>query len=303
MKTRFLFPHQFRPLGWVLALPGLVLGFLIIYRDYQIPGFGMAVQPRSIYFHGSIFQNLTNTLALMLVIIGLFLVAFSREKKEDELSTRIRQNALYWGILVSYLLYLAWLIINLILSALKLDKDGLASVNSIGELCTYNLFTPLIIFIARYYYLRYSKNGEYKVDKLFYLPARPYKLIGQFISVPLLVIIIFTVTGSWFFKEDPNLKDWIQVFLMFLPVTLLVWGYSRQKDEDEFISTLRLDSMQLAVYVNYAILLLANFFFFFTDFLMVMFFNLGTIVFFFVLRFNYILWKYNNENLKGNLVL
>ncbi len=40
-----------------------------------------------------------------------------------------------------------------------------------------NFFTPLVIFIARYYYLRYSKNGEYKVDRLFYLsPQNPYKL-------------------------------------------------------------------------------------------------------------------------------
>jgi hypothetical protein len=303
MKSRFLLPHQLRPIGWILALPGLVLGYLIIYRDYAIPGFGLSVRPRSPFFHGSLYQGLTNTLALTLIIIGLFLVAFAKEKKEDELTARMRQNALYWAVLVNYLIYLLWLIVNVVISVFKLNSDGLGSLNDMAAMCTYNLFTPLLIFIGRYYYLRYSKNGEYKVDKLFYLPAKPYKLIGQLISVPILFIVLFAFTGSWFFNGDIDPKEWTQDLFLLLPTTLLIWGYSRQKNEDEFISTLRLESMQMAVYVNYAILLLANFFFYFTDFLVVMFLNLGTIALFFVIRFNYILWKYNKENMKGSLAI
>jgi hypothetical protein len=303
MKTRFLFPHQLRPLGWILAIPGFVLGYLIIYRDYEIPGLGFSVRPKSLFFHGSLYQGLTNTLALTLVITGLFLIAFSKEKKEDELTARMRKNALYWGVLVNYVIYLVWLIINLILSVFTKGKDGFGSLNDMATMCTYNLFTSLVIFIARFYYLRYRKNGEFKVDKLFYLPAKPYKLIGQVISIPLLLIILFAFTGSLFFNGDIDPKEWVEVLFLFLPVTLLIWGYSRQRNEDEFISTLRLESMQIAVYVNYAILLLSNFFFYFTDFLLVMFLNLGTIALFFIMRFNYILWKYNKENAKGELAI
>ena len=303
MKTRFLFPHQLRLVGWILAVPGFVLGYFALYQNYKVPGFGLALWPRSPFFHNPVYEDLTNTFALALVIAGLFLIAFSKEKKEDELSSRIRQNALYWAVLINYLIYLIWLLATLIIEIFKLSKDPLGTFSDILGMSTYNLFTPLLIFIARYYYLRYSKNGEYKVDNVFYLPERPFKMLGRVISIPLLIIIVFSLIGSWFFKRDTELKDWTEALLLFLPITLLVWGYSRQHQEDEFISTLRLESMQLAVYVNYGILFLANLFLFFTDFLLVMILNLGTIALFFVLRFSYILRKYNNENMKGNLAI
>jgi hypothetical protein len=304
MKTRFLFPNWLKPVGWILALPGFVLGYLAIYRDYKIPGFGIPIWPRSPFFHGPVYQDLTKTLVLVLVIVGLFLVAFSKEKKEDELTARMRQNALYWSVLISYLAYLLWLMVTIAMELLRLDKDPLGGLADILGMSIYNLFTPLLIFIARYYYLRYSKNGEYIVDKLYYLPEKPYKFIGKLISIPLLGVILFLFIVTWFSRGniDPS-GTGLDVMLLFLPLSLLVWGYSKQKNEDEFISTLRLESMQLAVYVNYAVLLLANFFFFFTDFMVVMFFNLGTIALFFVLRFNYILWKYNRDHLKGNLAI
>jgi len=303
MKSRFLLPNQMRPLGWILALPGFVLGYLVMYTNYEIPGFGVNFRPSSHSFNGTVYQDFTKTLALTLVIIGLFLIAFAREKKEDELTARIRYNALYWAVLVNYIIYLVWLILTVTIELLKLDKDPLGSFADIMGMSTYNLFTPLLIFIARYYYLRRSKNGEFKVDKIVYLPERPYKIIGQAVSVPLLVIILFAFIGSWFFKGDTEPKDWIESMFLLLPLTLMIWGYSKRHNEDEFVSTLRLESMQLAVYVNYAVLLLANFFFYFFDFMIVMFLNLGTIALFFVLRFNYILWKYNKQNGKGELAV
>lgn len=303
MRSRFLLPNLVRPFGWIMALPGFVLGYLVVYNDYKIPGFGITVPPPTRFFHAPFYQDLTKTLALALVIIGLFLVAFAREKKEDELTARIRYNALYWAVLVNYIIYVVWLVLTVAIELLKLDKGALGSFADIMGISTYNLFTPLLIFIARYYYLRYSKNGEYKVDKLVYLPERPYKMIGQAVSVPLLVIILIAFVGSWFFKGNTEPKDWIETMFLLLPFSLMIWGYSKRHNEDEFVSTLRLESMQLAVYINYAVLLLANFFFYFFDFMIVMFLNLGTIALFFVLRFNYILWKYNKQNGKGELAL
>lgn len=305
MKSRFLFPNQLRPFGWLLAIPGFALGYFSLYRDYKIPGFSFSFWPNYQFFHAPVSQDLTKTLALLLIIVGLFFMAFSKEKKEDELTARMRQNALYWSVLISYILYLTWLIIVIFIELLKLDKDPLGGLADILNMSIYNLFTPLLIFIARYYYLRYSKNGEYQVGKMYYLPERPYKIIGQLISVPLLLIIIFSFTGSWFFKGDIELKDWTTTLMLLLPISLLIWGYSKRSEEDEFISTLRLESMQLAVYFNYAVLLLANFFFFFLDFMLVMFLNLGTVALFFVLRFSNVLWKSNNENkhVKGILTL
>jgi hypothetical protein len=304
MEPRFLLPHQMRPLGWILALPGCVLGYLAAYKDFKIPHFGINYWPRNVNYHGPVYQDLTNTLALTLIIAGLFFVAFSREKKEDELTARMRYNALYWAVLINYLIYLVWLIATLAIGLLKLDMDPLGSMANVLGMSIYNLFTPLLIFIARYAYLRYSSAGEYKPGKVFYLPEKPFKLIGKAISVPLVVIVFFAFFGSLFFKgADFEPKDWLTVMLLFLPLTLMIWGYSKRSNEDEFISTLRLESMQLAVYINYSVLLLANFFFYFTDFMVLMFLNLGTIALFFVLRFNYILRRYNMQTGKGELAV
>jgi hypothetical protein len=304
MKSRFLFPNQLKPFGWLLATPGFVLGYFALYRDYKMPGFGFSVWPGSQFFHVAASQDLTKTLALLLIIIGLFFIAFSKEKKEDELTARMRQNALYWSVLISYVIYFTWLLIVLFVELLKLDKDPLGGLADILNISIYNLFTPLLIFIARYYYLRYSKNGEYQVGRMYYLPEKPYKIIGQLISIPLLVLVVFSLIGSWFFKGDVELKDWASTLMLLLPLSLLIWGYSKPSDEDEFISTLRLESMQLAVYFNYAVLLAANTFFYFLDFMVVMFLNLGTIALFFVLRFSYALWKNNpNKPMKGIFAL
>lgn len=303
MKSRFLLPNQLRAFGWLLAVPGFVSGYFALYRNYKIPGFSFSVWLNE-FFHHPFSQDLTKTLALFLIIIGLFSIAFSKEKKEDELTVRMRQNALYWSVLISYNIYLVWLIVAIGIELLKLDKDPLAGLADILGISIYNLFTPLIIFISRYYYLRYSKNGEFKVGTMYYLPGKPYKVIAQLISISLLLIITFEFIGSWFFKGDLELKDWTGTLLLLLPIALLIWGYSKRSEEDEFISTLRLESMQLAVYFNYAVLLLANFIFYSLDFMLIMFLNLGTIALFFVLRFSYVLWKNTYSNrVKGTLAL
>ena len=125
------------------------------------------------------------------------------------------------------------------------------------------------------------------------------------ISIPLLMVVLVLFIGAWFTNRSIDISGTgIDVMLLFLPLSLLIWGYSKQKDEDEYTAHLRLESMQLAIYGNYAMLMLANIFFYFLDFMVVMFLNLGAIAFFFVLRFSYILWKNKHDkHMKGMLSL
>jgi hypothetical protein len=68
-------------------------------------------------------------------------------------------------------------------------------------------------------------------------------------------------------------------------------GFSKEKQEDEFISKLRLSSLIWAVWVNYILLFLAFLFFYQMTFLHVMVYNMFTILIIFIVRFHYMLYR------------
>lgn len=65
--------------------------------------------------------------------------------------------------------------------------------------------------------------------------------------------------------------------------------FSKQKNEDEYISSLRLNALSWAVMINYAVLLFAVLFVYDFSFLWVLIFNMFTILFIFILRFYWLL--------------
>lgn len=143
------------------------------------------------------------------------------------------------------------------------------------------------------------------------LPSK-YKTIGWIILVPAAVLgIIISFTGyevNWLhakvfaiFNEAVLGKiqylSFIQtdmtntvIGILFILGGLLV-SFSKEKNEDEYISKLRLSSLLWAVAVNYLLLLLAFVFVYGTVFLNVMIYNMFTVLIIFIIRFNYILFK------------
>src|SRR4051812_41391331 len=101
MKTQFLFPRFLRYIGYLLALPGFVLGYFVVYQKYQIAALSFEIRKQRTLLLGTT-ENFTNELALALVIIGLLFIAFSKTRKEDELTGKIRLNALYWAVLANF---------------------------------------------------------------------------------------------------------------------------------------------------------------------------------------------------------
>ena len=77
---------------------------------------------------------------------------------------------------------------------------------------------------------------------------------------------------------------------LFIIGALLV-SFSKEKNEDEFISEIRLASLLWAVWVSYILLLIAFLFVYGTPFLDVMVYNMFTVLIIFIVRFNYILYK------------
>jgi len=68
-------------------------------------------------------------------------------------------------------------------------------------------------------------------------------------------------------------------------------GFSKEKQEDEYIANLRLSSLMWAVWVNYVLLFLSFIFIYGMSFLHVMIYNMFTVLISFIGRFNVILLK------------
>ena len=297
MKSRLLFPHAFNLIGWLLALPGFVLGYLNRYNDFEIPGFGAILREKATFFLPQ-YEKFTNELALTLIVTGLIFIAFSKRKQEDELTAKMRLNALYWSILINYAWYGIFIILALVNMVVHI-KGVQLTVNAIGDdlgFMVYNLFAPLVIFIVRFYYLIYKSQDEYEIKPIKLLPNKFYRPVGELLTCALIVI---TVALYLFVDGDKG-----DSLFFILPFAMLLWVYSKEKQEDEYIGTIRLYAMQWAIYANYAILLIANLFVYGAGFLYVMMFNLATIPIIFLIVFHYRLYKIrqtDTETGKSNL--
>jgi hypothetical protein len=136
-----------------------------------------------------------------------------------------------------------------------------------------------------------------------------FKMIGWCLFIPATIFgIIISITDyevSWLHTKvlalfsdgisgkghffETNITN-TTVGVLFIIGAMFV-GFSKEKREDEFIEKLRLSSLLWAVWVNYALLLLAFVFIYGTDFLTVMIYNMFTVMIIFIVRFNYILYK------------
>jgi len=70
-------------------------------------------------------------------------------------------------------------------------------------------------------------------------------------------------------------------------ISLFMVAFSAEKNEDEYVSSVRLHALQLSVYINYIVLAVTSIFIYGFGFLMVMELNLFTIPVLFILIFNF----------------
>lgn len=142
MKKLPLLPHRFQRIGLLLLLPSLALGIAFIGWDYEVPWLHYTTSSgHSLDLNN---WNFTDELAAVGTIVSLMLIAFSREKTEDEAIQFFRLASLQWAVIVNYLV--------LIVCVLAVYGGGFFSV------MLYNMFTILIIFIIRFRILLYQHN-------------------------------------------------------------------------------------------------------------------------------------------------
>ena len=140
-----------------------------------------------------------------------------------------------------------------------------------------------------------------------YLFPNRFKIIGWFLFIPGIILgilyllyephpefldaTVFAIAESLFKFSFiiNNVYDEITALLIIIGAIFI--AFSREKSEDEYISKIRLDSLVWATYVNYIIVILAIIFIYDFGFYWVILLNMFTILIFFIIRYNWALYK------------
>jgi hypothetical protein len=165
MTHRLLLPNRFKTIGWFILVPALIAGIILTTIGYEADWLDAKVLTL-FYDEISIIQddiivkygpfglveaNITNTVVGILFLLGALMVAFSKEKREDEFISNLRLSSLLWSVWVNYILLLfAFLLVY-----------GMAFFH----IMVYNMFTILIIFIIRFNYILYRSTKAMADDK------------------------------------------------------------------------------------------------------------------------------------------
>lgn len=156
MKNYLLLPHKYKLFGWILFLTGLA-AFTFCYIVYNNLGEGHAnlELPFLGWNYSSngllISENVQKELFTSAVILGLLIISFSREKREDEYINLLRLQSFQWAILISYgILFVAnWVIYGM----------------NFFNFMTYNLLTVLIVFIIKFHVSLFLLNKRELADE------------------------------------------------------------------------------------------------------------------------------------------
>lgn len=142
---KYLFPHRFRKIGWLIFIPSFILGFACIafnlkpeFLDFKVPAVWASKFLTSYErdFFILVRNNILNEIMGICLIISSLFIAFAKEKVEDEFIAKIRLDSLVWAVYVNYAI--------LILSMLFVYDTSFFWV------LVMNMFTVLWFFIVRY---------------------------------------------------------------------------------------------------------------------------------------------------------
>jgi hypothetical protein len=157
MKTNYLFPNSFRMIGWVLLIPAIVLGYMVLFENLEFSFLNvktLSLLPDSLFGATSntnslwsiVDDNFTQEFVGILFIVSAIFVAFSKEKNEDEYIYKIRLESLVWATYLSFA-------IQILCILFFYDFTFLKSM-------MINTVTILIVFIVRYNFIIYRSKFQ-----------------------------------------------------------------------------------------------------------------------------------------------
>lgn len=149
MKTKYLLPGRFRVLGWILVAIFAPLGIWYLFFGESFPLQWEITIPWPFEENNSLqgpgdnlrHLNIIDEILALGAIAGFFIVGFTKQLVEDERVALLRLEALQWGIYANYLIMAICIVF--------IHDSYFLTV------MIYNIFTPLLIFVARFYWLLY----------------------------------------------------------------------------------------------------------------------------------------------------
>lgn len=149
MRVRFLLPHKFMFVGLLLVVLGVISAYTRFYLGIK-PSF-LTIPVFTIYssfIDTKTFQIITNNISeeivILLLLIGLLLINFSKEKFEDDIVDNFRFKALLYSVLInSILLLLSTVFIY------GLAFISILSINIFSQLFIYQIFFRIFIIVNK----------------------------------------------------------------------------------------------------------------------------------------------------------
>ncbi|MET4081208.1 hypothetical protein ABIB40_001153 [Pedobacter sp. UYP30] len=142
MKNNLLLPNKFKMIGWVVFLFSFCLFIMV-------PWFNNGEQLKLIDEldkSSGLRVDVWVTVSLALITVGLFSIAFAREKQEDEYISLLRLKSWQWSVAISYgILFIA----NLLFYEM-----------AFAGFMIYNMFTVLLAFIVVFYWSLFKLRRE-----------------------------------------------------------------------------------------------------------------------------------------------
>ena len=157
MNLNYLFPNKYKKIGWLILIPSAIIGLTTLiseyepsFLDFNVPAIFIDELFGDKHFIGIVNNNVLNEILGVLIILSLLLVAFSKEKSEDEYISKIRLDSLVWAVYLNYAILLISFLFIFDLSFLWV--------------MIFNMFTILLFFIIRFNWqiskLKKSANYE-----------------------------------------------------------------------------------------------------------------------------------------------
>jgi len=142
-KKLFLLPYRFQTVGCILAGIGLVMWIILSIAGFE----SMTV------FHWALYGTLV-------IYVGLFLIGFSREKREDEFTLHLRTSSALTAMLVIFGLKI---LLTFVTSYLRwkdvISKDGMVE-DLAHSLTSLGMVFFLYLFIYKIRLTRFNKESK-----------------------------------------------------------------------------------------------------------------------------------------------